>query len=141
MNNKNLIGHSLRMRGVTLIELMITVAIIGILAAIVYPSYRQYLVQTNRTEGMAALQQAAVRQERYFSNNSTYANTMNLAAANIADETERGHYAITAVACAGGTIATCYVMTATAQGGQTDDAGCTTLTLDSTGDKSPDACW
>jgi type IV pilus assembly protein PilE len=138
-NVGTIIHRSAQMRGVTLIELMITVAIIGILAAIVYPSYRQHMITTNRTEGTRALLEAATRQERFFNNNDNY--SLDLALANIADETEHGHYDISIAAGACGDINDCFVLTVTAQGGQTDDTGCTVLTLDSTGARAPAECW
>nr|WP_273232360.1 type IV pilin protein [Pseudomonas kuykendallii] len=59
-------------RGFTLIEMMIVVAIVGILAAIAYPSYQQYVLRSNRTEGQALLNDAAAREERYFAQNNVY---------------------------------------------------------------------
>ena len=53
-------------QGFTLIELMITVAIIAILAAVAYPSYSEYVKRGNRSEGQALLNDTAALQERYY---------------------------------------------------------------------------
>lgn len=61
-----------RMRGVTLIELMIVVIIVGILATVAYPSYRDFAARGKRNEAKAALLQIATNQERFYLNNNTY---------------------------------------------------------------------
>lgn len=59
-------------RGFTLIELMITVVIISILAAIAIPSYTAYVVRTHRTAAKACMLEFAQSMERYYTTNMTY---------------------------------------------------------------------
>jgi len=58
--------------GFTLIELMITVAIIAILTVIAYPSYRQYVLKSHRVDAKTALLDLAARQERYYTLQNIY---------------------------------------------------------------------
>ena len=60
------------MRGVTLLELMIVTVIIGIMAAIAYPNYREFVARAKRNEAKAALLQIAQNQERFYLQNNTY---------------------------------------------------------------------
>lgn len=64
--------------GVTLMELMIALAIVGILTAIAYPSYTQYVTKANRAAAKAVLLRVADRQEQYFSDNKSYAGDLTL---------------------------------------------------------------
>lgn len=59
-------------KGFTLVELMIVVAVIGILSAIAYPSYSEYVLRGRRAEGRTALTDLMQQQEKYFTQNNTY---------------------------------------------------------------------
>lgn len=65
-----------RESGFTLVELMIVVAIIGIIAAIIYPSYVQYVVKSNRSAAESLIMDAAAKQQLYLLDKRTYASTM-----------------------------------------------------------------
>lgn len=130
--------------GFTLIELMIVVAIIGILAAIAYPAYQDQVRKSKRTDGQAALLDMMAKQERYFTDNNSYTATLTglgytVDADGNADSPE-GDYKLSAAACEGD-IGICVLLTATGQGDQANDGGCGTLTINSRNVKSPAACW
>jgi type IV pilus assembly protein PilE len=61
-----------RIKGFTLIELMLVVAIISILASIAYPSYIEYILRSKRGDGKATILAAQLAQEKYRANNTTY---------------------------------------------------------------------
>lgn len=137
-----------KLRGFTLIELMITIAIIAILAAIGLPSYQNYVIKANRGEGKSALVDAASRQEQFYLDNKTY--TADMTALGLSTDpfiTESGNYSVTAAASAGSTIATSYTLTAAPDSPtQTNDTDCANLTLASDGTKgasgsSTSDCW
>lgn len=121
--------------GFSLIELMIVVAIIGILAAVGLPQYNQQVIKGKRSDGMQMLTRVMSSQERYFSNEISY--TADLTDLGYSSSTNvpssEGHYKITATACSGATIAQCVLLTAVPQEGQAADGN---LTLNSRGAKT-----
>ena len=129
--------------GFTLIELMIVVMIVGVLMAIALPSYKDYVLRSHRADAQSSLVDIAARQERFVAQRNFYTTEisagtgLNLGSAN----SKENYYTLEVEACATGTIATCYLITATAAGSQASDTGCTEMTYDSTGTKGPAACW
>jgi type IV pilus assembly protein PilE len=137
--------------GVTLLELMAVVVIIGILAAIAIPSYRTYVMRAQRAEATAMLLRVAAAQEKFYLQNNSYTTTLGdtgLRVIGTGTATERGWYNISIAAPAGFTIANAYTATATAVAGQAQakDTPCQTFTIRETGERgsSPSAmatCW
>ena len=82
------------MRGVTLMELLIAMVIVGILATIAYPNYRNYIERAKRTEARAVLLEIAVNQERYYLNANRYATLAELGYPNPL-VTDSGAYTVT----------------------------------------------
>ncbi|SEI46937.1 type IV pilus assembly protein PilE [Allopseudospirillum japonicum] len=106
--------------GMTLIELMIVVAIVGILAAFAYPNYQESVRKSRRADGQALLLQAATRQEEYFNVHRTYADTVLKLYGTNSKKSNDEHYTLNISACAGG-IDECFRVTATPQGSQAVD--------------------
>lgn len=128
-----------KQRGVTLIELMIVVVIVGILASIAIPAYGRYVMRAKRTDATSALLQIAAAQERFYLQNNTYSGDP--AALGIAG-TPDNLYALTIT----GANAAGYTATATAQGSQAADTDCATFSINQLGQRTAtgadgDACW
>ncbi|WP_304641682.1 type IV pilin protein [Pseudomonas sp.] len=132
-----------RAAGFTLIEVMIVVVVIGILASIAYPSYREYVLRGNRAEGQAFLSEAAARQERYYAQYSSYVTTNSdrgKLQINEAKYSRLYDLAVSSVNGDGG-----YTLTVTQKFSDTD---CGNLTLNARGvrgrsgsGKTVDECW
>ena len=151
MNKQN---FSAAMRGVTLIELMVVVAIVAIMFAVAFPSYERYIVRTKRAVGQNVLVQVADRQQQFFMDNKRYAADLtNLGftanpyivdddgASSVAGDPD----AVYSVSLSNVT-ATSYSATAAPLGGQLSrDTDCGSLSLTQAGAKSHsgggDNCW
>lgn len=124
-------------RGFTLIELMIAVAVVGILASIAYPSYVAQVSKGRRADAQAALMNIAVRQQQMLLDTRSYAATV--AALNITlPVSVVQHYTVTITA--GTATVPTFITTATPSGSQAADT-CGALSLDQSGTKSPSSCW
>ena len=104
----------MKIKGFTLIELMVVVAIVGILALIAIPGYTEQVAKSRRAEAMRGLGDLQLRQERWRSNHTTYGTYANLSSPTV------DNYTLTAVPDAT-TPGTKYVLTATRAGAQAGD--------------------
>jgi len=134
----------IKIRGFSLIELMIVVAIVAIISAIAIPSYRSSVLKSNRAEGIETLLQVAQNQEVLYSQTNKYSTNAQPFAPTATSVTSKdGLYLVTVANGACGSTA-CYRATATAQGAQADDTDCLTLSIDNLGNRtsSPGSnCW
>jgi type IV pilus assembly protein PilE len=132
-----------KMAGFTLIELMIVIAIVGILATISYSSYTQQVAKSRRASARALVQQVMQHEERYFTTNNTYTATLTDMGYAATLHTDSDSHDISLAAGPTGAIASSVQVTATAL---ITDAKCLTLTLTSTNAQSgtgsqPSVCW
>jgi type IV pilus assembly protein PilE len=128
-----------RVRGFTLIELMITVAVVAILAAVAIPSYQQHILKSRRAQAKADLVEAAQLLERYHTVQNTYVGFALPFTQSPRDGASRYTLSL------GNASATAFTLTAAPGTTQSKDK-CGTMTLDQVGRKTPDnatveGCW
>lgn len=128
--------------GFTLIELMITVAIVGILGAIAYPSYTAYVQKSKRSDALVAVSEAAARQEKYFAMNSKYVAKADPFADKTSISSPEGLYTVTVSVNSSGTS---FKVVAKAGSEQKSDS-CDEFSLTNTGQKgvkegTVSDCW
>ena len=121
--------------GFSLIEVMVVVAIIGIIATIALPAYQEYVIKSRREAGKSCLMQAAQQAERFYTTNLTYAG---LPGAFACDSSTAPFYAVTSANAGAKT----YTLSAAPQGSHAD-AKCGTLSVNQAGARSPATagCW
>ena len=127
--------------GVTLIELMMVMVVVGILAAIALPSYRGYVMRASRADAKAATLSMAGALERCFTRFNAYDNAgCAIVTTNV--PSGDGHYLLSA-----NVTASTFLVTAVPQGPQTADTGCGDFRLNQanqrsvSGSKGAAECW
>ncbi|MGY1410326.1 MULTISPECIES: type IV pilin protein [unclassified Luteimonas] len=125
-------GFSGRAAGFSLIELMIVVGVIAILAAIAYPNYREYVINSRRAAAAACLQEKAQLMERFYTTNLTY---VGAGVPGGCDPEINGFYTFS-VPAASPTTARTFTLQAVPVTGRQDDPKCGTLTINDQGTRT-----
>ena len=125
-----------RQRGFTLIELMIVVAIVGILSSIAYSSYQSNVVKSRRQVAQGCLVELAQYMERFYTSNMSYV-VATLPAQQCRTDL-KAHYTFSLPV----KTASTYTVSATAKDTQlTADESCSPLTVTQAGVRAPSDCW
>jgi type IV pilus assembly protein PilE len=125
-----------KVRGFTLIELMVTLVIVAIIAAIAIPSYRQSVIKSNRRAAQSVMMEIVNREHQYFIANRVFADGATLAYTLPPEVSPNYDLAIDPATPAGPPPG--FTVTFTAKGGQAGDGD---LTINSLGEKTPQDKW
>ena len=128
-------------RGFTLIELMITVAIIAIIIAVAFPSYQSYLRRGHRGAAQTFMLDIANREQQYLLDARSYTATIGSGGLNLTPSTDlatRYTFAAEVPNSDAGSLPISFKITATPSGSQASDGA---LTLDNLGNKTPANKW
>ena len=127
--------HNRQSTGFSLIELLIAMAVLGIITAIAVPSYTNYITEARRLDAQVALRGEAQKMERCRTEQFTYVGCNPSTDQNSQD----GYYTVSF----GTPTANTFTLTATPVTGksQANDTSCNSMTLDQTGATLPAACW
>ena len=130
--------------GFTLIELMITVAIVAILAAVAYPSYTSYVIRSNRSAAQGFMLEVSNLQQRYLLDKRSYAADLDALSLS-APPTVVSNYTVTTAPKTGTALPGFTVTAAPKTNKAARDAACGTLTIDEAGEKGASgggtSCW
>ena len=126
MNKTNSIQRN-KVSGFTLIEIMVVVVLIGILTSIAVPSYRSYMMKSNRTDAKVSLLKIAAAQEKNYLQFNTY--TTDLGALDMTTLANNGHYTMSVVDA----DTSEFNALATAREGQAEDTKCLVFSINELG--------
>ena len=134
-------------RGITLFELLVVLVLVGVLAAIAFPTFRQHTLRVNRAEGMSALLQVQSAEESHYLRHGTYTASVTAAPPSglgLSAASASNKYSLAVALAADGQS---YIATATPEGGQAADLDCLAFSVDARGRRAVSGpagsqrCW